>query len=66
MRYAMLVLLPLALAGCGMERAVLVNDRGERITCETRAYGLIPNLVASSQQKECVAEAESRGYRLEP
>jgi uncharacterized protein YcfL len=58
-------MLALALAGCSADRTVLVNDRGERITCEASFYGAGPNLIMSSQQNDCVRDAETRGYHVE-
>ncbi len=64
MSYLWLSVLALTLAGCATERAVLVNARGEEITCETRASGIFPILVISNKQQECISEAEKQGYRL--
>ncbi len=64
MRYVLAFLMASALAGCVTERAVLVNERGEEMTCETTASGIFPSLVISSKQQECISEAERRGYRL--
>lgn len=59
-----LCLFTIALAGCATRRAIMVNERGEELTCETRGYGFIATLAAISQQDDCVKEAEKRGYRL--
>ncbi len=64
MRYALLFFTAFGLAGCVTQRAVLVNDRGEEMTCETTASGIFPSLVISSKQQKCISEAERRGYRL--
>jgi hypothetical protein len=64
MRYALFLFTALSLAGCVSQRAVLVNDRGEELTCETTASGIFPSLVIGSKQQECISEAERRGYRL--
>jgi hypothetical protein len=53
-----------AAAGCVSQRAILVNERGEEITCETTGYGAIASMMTSNKQKECIAEAERRGYRV--
>jgi hypothetical protein len=52
------------LAGCATEGAVLVNDRGEELTCEARGYGFGGSLATPYKLDECVAEAAKRGYRL--
>jgi hypothetical protein len=52
------------LVGCATERTVLVNSRGEELTCETEGWGFVGSLATSHKQKECIAEAEQRGYRL--
>ncbi len=64
MRYVLPWFMALSLAGCVTERALLVNERGEEMTCETTASGIFPSLVISSKQQECISEAEKRGYRL--
>lgn len=64
MRYIFLICVALNAAGCVSQRAVLVNERGEEITCETSAYGAFPSLMVPKTQNECIAEAEKRGYRV--
>ncbi len=64
MRYILFFFTVLSLAGCVTQRAVLVNERGEELTCETTASGIFPSLVIGSKQQECISEAEGRGYRL--
>jgi hypothetical protein len=54
----------LMLVGCASQRAVLVNNRGEEVICETSGWGFIGSLATSHKQNECLAEAEKRGYRL--
>lgn len=51
-------------AGCISQRAVLVNDRGEEMTCEVTGWGAFPALVASNTRNQCITDAENRGYRL--
>jgi hypothetical protein len=65
MRHVLLFIVALSVGGCVSQRAVLVNDRGAQLTCETSAYGLFPSMMVSGKQKECVADAEARGYRLQ-
>ncbi len=64
MRYALLFFAAFSLVGCVSQRAVLVNDRGEEMTCEATASGIFPSLVIGSKQQECISEAERRGYRV--
>lgn len=64
MRAIILSCLLLAMAGCASQRAVLVNDRGEELTCEASGWGFIGSLATPYKQNECLAEAEKRGYRL--
>jgi hypothetical protein len=56
--------LTLSAAGCATRRTVLVNERGDELTCETRGYGFIAALVAATELGECVKDAETRGYRI--
>jgi hypothetical protein len=56
--------LVLVLAGCAAERAVLVNSRGEELTCETSGAGFFGSVSVHNQQAKCIAEAEKQGYRL--
>jgi hypothetical protein len=51
-------------AGCASQRAVLVNERGEEITCETGGSGFFGAISVRNQQEKCVSDAEKRGYRL--
>ena len=53
------------LSGCVSPRAVLVNDRGDRITCAATSAGIVGSLVAQSRFDACVAEAKEKGYRIE-
>jgi hypothetical protein len=64
MRAVLLGSFLLMLIGCASQRAVLVNNRGEEVTCETSGWGFIGSLATSYKQDECIAEAEKRGYRL--
>ena len=64
MRRILLSCIVLALAGCATERAVLVNDQGEELTCETSGAGFFGSVSVHNQQEKCIAEAEKRGYRL--
>jgi hypothetical protein len=64
MRAVILVCLLATLLGCANQRAVLVNNRGEEVTCEASGWGFIGSLATSYKQDECLAEAEKRGYRL--
>jgi len=64
MGYLLVLCLTLTAAGCTIQRTVLVNDRGEEMTCEISGWGAFPALVSSNKQNECIAEAEKRGYRV--
>jgi hypothetical protein len=58
-----LFLLTLGVAGCTTQETVMVNDRGEELRCGSWGYGL-GALAADSQQRDCVRDAEKRGYQL--
>ena len=64
MRHLLFFCVALSAAGCVSQRAILVNERGEEITCETTGYGAIASMMTSNKQKECIAEAERHGYRV--
>jgi hypothetical protein len=64
MRILFLVCLVAGLVGCVTQRTILVNDRGEELTCEVKGWGFIGSLATYNKQDDCVAEAERRGYRL--
>jgi hypothetical protein len=51
-------------AGCVTQRTILINDRGEELTCQVKGWGFIGSLASYNKQDECVAEAAQRGYRL--
>jgi uncharacterized protein YcfL len=54
----------LSLVGCASERAILVNDQGDQLTCETSGAGFFGSVSVQNQQAKCIADAEKRGYRL--
>jgi len=64
MRAVILVCLVSTLVGCVSQRTVLVNNRGEELTCEATGWGFVGSLATPHKQDECIADAEKRGYRL--
>jgi hypothetical protein len=64
MRILFLLCLVVGLIACVTQRTILVNDRGEELTCEVKGWGFIGSLATYNKQDECVAEAVKRGYRL--
>jgi hypothetical protein len=64
MRPIFLLALTLTLAGCATERTVLVNSQGDLLTCETTGSGFFGAISVRNQQKQCISDAETRGYRL--
>lgn len=64
MRFILLIAFMMSAVGCVNQRAVLVNDRGEELTCESSGWGFIGGLATYNKQDECVAGAEKKGYRL--
>jgi hypothetical protein len=64
MRVIFLACVVSTLVGCATEQTVLVNSRGEELTCETEGWGFVGSLATPHKQKECIADAEKRGYRL--
>jgi hypothetical protein len=63
-RVVLFVCLMAAFSGCASERAVLVNSRGEELTCETSGSGFFGAISVRNQQEKCVSDAEKRGYHL--
>ena len=59
------LLLLLALGACTSPRAVLVNDKGEYITCAGTSAGLISTMIETSRFERCVEDAKAKGYRVE-
>jgi len=59
------LLLLLALGACTSPRAVLVNDKGEYITCVGTSAGLISTMIETSRFEQCVEDAKAKGYRIE-
>lgn len=59
------LLLLVALGACTSPRAVLVNDKGEYITCAGTGAGLIGSMVETSRFERCVEDAKAKGYRIE-
>ena len=64
MRILFLICLVGGLFACVTQRTVLINDRGEELTCDVKGWGFIGSLASYNKQDECVAEAVKRGYRL--
>ena len=60
-----ILLLAAALLGCTTPRAVLVNDKGEYLTCAATGAGIISGMVAQSRFDDCMADAKAKGYRVE-
>jgi hypothetical protein len=52
------------LGGCATERTVLVNSQGDLLTCETSGSGFFGAISVRNQQKQCISDAETRGYRV--
>jgi hypothetical protein len=64
MRTIILVCFLSTCVGCATQRTVLVNNRGEELTCEASGWGFIGSLATPYKQEECIADAQKRGYRL--
>jgi hypothetical protein len=64
MRAVLLLALTLILGGCETERTVLVNSQGDLLTCETSGSGFFGAISVRNQQKQCISDAETRGYRV--
>jgi hypothetical protein len=64
MRAVLLLALTLILGGCATERTVLVNSQGDLLTCETSGSGFFGAISVRNQQKQCISDAETRGYRV--
>jgi hypothetical protein len=64
MRILFLICLVAGLFACVTQRTVLINDRGEELTCDVKGWGFIGSLASYNKQDECIAEAVKRGYRL--
>jgi hypothetical protein len=64
MRAIFLLSLTLTLTACATERTVLVNSKGDLLTCETSGSGFFGAISVRNQQKQCVSDAETRGYRV--
>jgi hypothetical protein len=64
-RGILLVALAAALFGCASPRSVLVNDKGEYLTCAATGAGIISSMAAQSRFEDCLADAKAKGYRVE-
>ena len=64
MRAILLLALTLILGGYATERTVLVNSQGDLLTCETSGSGFFGAISVRNQQKQCISDAETRGYRV--
>jgi len=64
MRAIFVLSLTLTVAACATERTVLVNSQGDLLTCETSGSGFFGAISVRNQQQQCIADAETRGYRV--
>ena len=64
MRSVFFVAVILLIGGCASERTVLVNSRGDELTCETTGGGIFGAAATGYEQNHCISEAEQRGYRV--
>jgi hypothetical protein len=64
MRAILLLAIILTLTACATERTVLVNSQGDLLTCETSGSGFFGAISVRNQQKQCISDAEARGYRV--
>jgi hypothetical protein len=64
MRAIFLLSLTLTLTACATERTVMVNNQGDLLTCETSGSGFFGAISVANQQKQCISDAETRGYRV--
>ena len=64
-RGSLLVVLAVALASCANPRAVLVNDKGEYLSCAASGAGIIGSMAAQSRFDDCMADAKAKGYRVQ-
>jgi hypothetical protein len=64
MRLIFIFSLIVTLASCATERTVLVNSQGDLLTCETSGSGFFGAISVRNQQKQCVSDAETRGYQV--
>lgn len=53
------------LSGCVSFRAVLVNEKGEYLTCANTSAGITGSIVAQIKYDNCVKNAKEKGYRIE-
>lgn len=51
-------------AGCTTHRTILVNSRGDMLSCETSGHGFFGAISVRNQHQQCIAEAEKRGYEV--
>lgn len=65
MKIVYAIALGLVLASCVSPSAVLVDDRGNRVTCRASGIGVIGSTLATNRYEACISEAEKRGFRLE-
>lgn len=52
------------IAGCVNPRAVMVNDAGNEVTCQSTGFGLISGTMANNAYEACVSDAQKRGYHF--
>ena len=54
-----------SLTACVSPHAVLVNEDGNKVTCQATGFGIISGTMANNRYESCVSEAQMRGYRFE-
>ena len=63
-RILLILIVPLAVS-CVSPSAVLVDDKGNRVTCQATGFGIISGTMANNRYEACVSEAQMRGFKFE-
>ena len=64
MRTFITILIISFLSGCVSPSTVLVNNRGQKVTCQASGFGLLSGTMANNRHEACVSEAQMRGYKV--
>jgi hypothetical protein len=58
-----MIFLPLFLAGCASESALLINGSGQTLQCNNQGWGWLGAPIAVHNQHDCIDKARANGYR---
>jgi len=63
MKKLLIALICCLLMGCASNYKVLRNNKGDYVKCTSSGYGLMGSYLANQYYKDCIKNAEEKGYK---